>query len=72
MLNLLEACNTYPICDSSWVIHMHMVSKKGDMIVILNEKNEIILTRIVIGWRMCIDYQRLNQYKMLEMLARKA
>lgn len=29
--------------------------------VITNEKNELIPTRTVTGWRMCIDYRRLNQ-----------
>ena len=31
------------------------------MTVIENEKNELIPTRAVTGWRMCIDYRRLNQ-----------
>jgi len=37
-----------------------VVLKKGGMTVIINEKNELIPTRTVIGWRMCIDYRRLN------------
>ena len=28
--------------------------------MIKNEKNELILTRIVTGWRVCIDYRKLN------------
>lgn len=36
-------------------------TKKGGMVVVHNEKNELILTRIVTGWQMCIDYRRLNQ-----------
>jgi len=31
------------------------------MIVIHNENNELIPTRTVTGWRMCIDYRKLNQ-----------
>lgn len=50
----------YPIYDSSWVSPIHIVPKKGGTIVIRNEKNELILTRIVIGWIMCIDCRRLN------------
>ena len=34
--------------------------KRMDFIVIINEKNELIPTRIVIGWRVCIDYRKLN------------
>ena len=28
--------------------------------MIRNEKNELIPTRTVIGWRVCIDYRKLN------------
>ena len=28
--------------------------------MIRNEKNELIPTRIVTGWRVCIDYRKLN------------
>ena len=34
--------------------------KKGGFTVIRNEKNELIPTRIVTGWRVCIDYRKLN------------
>ena len=37
-----------------------MVPKKGGLIVIRNENNELIPTRTVIGWRVCIDYRKLN------------
>ena len=35
-----------------------MVPKKGGFTVIKNEKNELIPTRIVTGWRVCIDYRK--------------
>ena len=31
------------------------------MIVVETKKNELISQRTVIGWRMCIDYQKLNK-----------
>ena len=37
-----------------------MVPKKGGMTVVKNAKNELILQRTVTGWRMCIDYRKLN------------
>nr|GEX32698.1 reverse transcriptase domain-containing protein [Tanacetum cinerariifolium] len=40
---------------------VHYVSKKGGFTVVENEKNELILTRLVTGWRVCIDYQKLNK-----------
>jgi len=58
---LLEAGMIYPISDSAWVSLVQIVPKKGGMIVIQNENNELIPIRTVIGWRMCIDYRKLNQ-----------
>ena len=37
-----------------------MVPKKGEFTIIINEKNELIPTRTVTGWRVCIDYRKLN------------
>ena len=31
------------------------------MTVIMNEKNELIPQRTITGWRMCIDYRKLNK-----------
>lgn len=51
----------YPISDSSWVGPVQVVPKKGGMTVIKNEKDELIPSRTVMGWRMCINYRKLNQ-----------
>ena len=56
----LNAGFIYAISDSSWVSPVHVVPKKGGFTVIRNEKNELIPTRTVIGWRVCIDYRKLN------------
>ena len=37
-----------------------MVPKNGGFIVIRNKKHELIPTRTLIGWRVCIDYRKLN------------
>jgi len=58
---LLEARMIYPISDSTWVSPMQMVLKKNGVTVIHNEKNELISTITITGWRMCIDYRKLNQ-----------
>ena len=39
---------------------MHVVPKKGGFTVIRYEKNELIPTRTVTRWRVCIDYAKLN------------
>ncbi|XP_058764942.1 uncharacterized protein LOC131638400 isoform X1 [Vicia villosa] len=61
VVKLLEAGMIYPISDSEWVRLVHVVPKKGGLTVVRNEKNELIISRMVTGWRMCIDYRRLNQ-----------
>ena len=60
VLKWLNAGFIYAISDSSWVSPVHVVPKKGGFTVIINEKNELIPTRIVTGWRVCIDYRKLN------------
>nr|GEZ69747.1 reverse transcriptase domain-containing protein [Tanacetum cinerariifolium] len=58
---LLDAGLIYPISDSPWVSPVHCVPKKGGFTMIENEENELIPTRLVIGWRVCIDYHKLNE-----------
>nr|GEW52488.1 DNA-directed DNA polymerase [Tanacetum cinerariifolium] len=47
LIKLLDARLIYPISDSPWVSPVHCVPKKGGMIVIENEDNELIPTRHV-------------------------
>nr|GEX75291.1 reverse transcriptase domain-containing protein [Tanacetum cinerariifolium] len=58
---LLDAGLIYSISDSPWVIPVHFVSKKGGFTVVENEENELIPTCLVTGWRVCIDYRKLNE-----------
>nr|GFD08112.1 reverse transcriptase domain-containing protein [Tanacetum cinerariifolium] len=58
---LLDAGLIYPISDSPWVSPIHCVPKKGGMTVIKNDENELVPTRLVTGWRFCIDYRKLNE-----------
>ncbi|GKA37997.1 reverse transcriptase domain-containing protein [Tanacetum coccineum] len=60
VLKLLDAGLIYPISDSPWVSPVHCVPKKGGFTVVENEENELIPTRLVTGWRVCIDYRKLN------------
>ena len=60
VLKLLNAGFIYAISDSPWVSPVHVVPKKGGFTVIRNEKNELIPTRTVTGWRVCIDYRKMN------------
>nr|GEZ80399.1 reverse transcriptase domain-containing protein [Tanacetum cinerariifolium] len=60
VIKLLDAGMIYLISDSPWVSPIHCVPKKGGMTVVANENNELIPTRLVTGWRVCIDYRKLN------------
>ncbi|KAL4363810.1 hypothetical protein GQ457_04G020750 [Hibiscus cannabinus] len=61
ILKLLDTGIIYPISDSEWVSPVQCVPKKGGITVISNEKNELIPTRTVTGWRVCMDYRNYNQ-----------
>ncbi|GJQ99823.1 reverse transcriptase domain-containing protein [Tanacetum coccineum] len=58
---LLDAGLIYPISDSPWVSPVHCVPKKGGMTIVKNDENDLIPTRLVTGWRVCIDYRKLNE-----------
>ncbi|GJX38812.1 hypothetical protein Tco_0252115 [Tanacetum coccineum] len=60
VIKLLDARLIYHISDSPWVSHVHVVPKKGGMTVVTNDNNKLIPTRLVTRWRVCIDYQKLN------------
>nr|GEU55893.1 reverse transcriptase domain-containing protein [Tanacetum cinerariifolium] len=60
VIKLLDAGMIYPVFDSPWVSLVHCVPKMGGMTIVENENNELIPTRFVTGWRVCIDYRKLN------------
>ncbi|GJW68849.1 reverse transcriptase domain-containing protein [Tanacetum coccineum] len=57
---LLDSGLFYPVSDSSWVSPIHVVPRKRNQTVVLNDNNELILSRTVTRWRVCIDYRKLN------------
>ena len=60
VLKWLNASFLYAISDSPWVSPVHVVPKTSGFTVIGNEKNELIPTRTMTRWRMCIDHRKLN------------
>ena len=60
ILKLLDLGIIYPISDSQWVSPVHVVPKKTGFTLVRNEKNELFPMRIQNGWRMCIDFRKLN------------
>ena len=61
ILKLLKADIICPISDSEYVSLVHVVPKKGGMTVVKRKNHGLIPTRTLTGWRMCIDYQKLNK-----------
>ena len=61
VLKLLQADIIYPISDSSWVSPTQVVPKKLGVTAVLNEKGEEMPTRLTTGWKVCIEYRRLNE-----------
>ncbi|CAL8988576.1 unnamed protein product, partial [Prunus brigantina] len=49
-----------PYFDSKWVSPVQVVPKKSGITVVKNEANELVPTRMTTGWRVCIDYRKLN------------
>nr|GEY78840.1 reverse transcriptase domain-containing protein [Tanacetum cinerariifolium] len=60
VLKLLDVGLIYPISDSPWVSPGHCVPKKGGFTVVENEENELIPSRLIMGWCVSIDYRKLN------------
>ena len=61
VLKLLQAGIIYPVSDSTWVSPTQVVPKKSGVTTVHNEKGEEIPTLLTAGWRVCIDYRRLNE-----------
>ncbi|KAK9045692.1 hypothetical protein V6N11_051601 [Hibiscus sabdariffa] len=57
---LLDADIIYLISDSDWVSLIHVVPKKTGVTIVENPQGELIPTRVQNGWRVCIDYRKLN------------
>ncbi|RDX85177.1 hypothetical protein CR513_33673, partial [Mucuna pruriens] len=51
----------YPILDSQWVSLVQVVPKKSGMMVVKNQHDEMVPTRIQNNRKVCIDYRKLNQ-----------
>ena len=61
ILKVLEAGIIYPIADSQWVSPVHCVPKKGGITIVTNDEDELIPQRIITGYRMVIDFRKLNK-----------
>ena len=61
VLKWLDTGVIYPISDNAWVSPVQVVPKKGGTTVIKTENNILLPSRTATGWRICIDYRKLNK-----------
>nr|GEW96809.1 reverse transcriptase domain-containing protein [Tanacetum cinerariifolium] len=61
IVKLLDTGIIYLIADSPWVSPIQCVPKKRGITVVTNENDELVPTRTIMGWRVCIDYRKLNE-----------
>jgi hypothetical protein len=60
VIKLLDAGVIHPIFDIKWVSPIHVVPKRAGLTVVENQDGNLVPTRVQSGWRVCIDYRKLN------------
>ena len=61
VLKWLDAGVIYPISNSLWVSPIQVIPKNKGTTVIRTETNAPLPSRTDTGWRICIDYRKLNK-----------
>ncbi|GJZ47180.1 reverse transcriptase domain-containing protein [Tanacetum coccineum] len=61
IIKLLDTGIIYTIANSPWVSPIHCVPKKGGITVVTNKNDKLVPTRTVTGWRVCINYCKINE-----------
>ncbi|GKF01370.1 hypothetical protein Tco_0028293 [Tanacetum coccineum] len=51
----------YPNANSPWLSPIHCVPKKYGITIVTNKNDELVPTRTVMGWRVYINYHKLNE-----------
>jgi hypothetical protein len=60
VIKLLDVEIIYPISDSKWLSPIHVMPKWAGLTVVKNKDDELVPTCVQSGWRVCIDYRKLN------------
>ena len=60
VLKWLDTGIIYPISDSQWVSPTQVVPKKSGITVVEDDEGELIPTHTITGWRVCVDYCKMN------------
>jgi len=60
VVELYDVGIIYPTSDRDPVSPVQFVCKRGGMTIVNNKREQLISNRKVTGWRMFIDYRKLN------------
>ncbi|CAN6462743.1 unnamed protein product [Victoria cruziana] len=60
IIKWLDAGTIFSISDSEWVSPVQVVPNKTGLIMVQNEHGKEVPNRTHFGWRVCIDYKKLN------------
>lgn len=60
VMKLLDVGMVYPISSSKWVSPTQVVPKQSEIVVVKNDNNELVPTRLATRWCMCVDYRKPN------------
>ena len=63
VLKWLHVGFIYAISDDTWFSPVQVVPKRGGMIVVKKDKDELISSSTITAWQVCIDYRKLNKAK---------
>ena len=56
----------YPISDSKLVNPVHSIPKHGGITTIQNDKDEVLPSRTITEYKMCVDFRKLNKITIKE------
>lgn len=60
IIKWLDVGVVYSIADSKWVRPIQSIPKKYGTTVVPNEKNRLLPMRLVTGWRVGMEYRKMN------------
>ena len=60
VIKLLDVGIIYLIFESKWVSPIHVVPRRAKLTVVKNKDEELVPTHVQSGWRVCINYRKLN------------
>ena len=61
VIRLLDVSIIYPISYSKWASPAHCIPRHGGLDATMNKDGDLVPIRPIVGYRMCIDFRKLNR-----------